>query len=135
MLIKKQNQALGEEQKQETLNKTKMLLAIKDDDFDELLSLLIDDTVNFVLGYCKIEILPTKLESLIPIIVVDRYRRSGYGQEQPERAIKSYTQGSVSKTYEDSTTNDRHFLNNYEKRLKPFVCRKGYVPSDFDSRE
>lgn len=44
-----------------------MLLGIKDDEQDSLLSFLIEDTVNMIMAYCHIDVLPRQLESLVPI--------------------------------------------------------------------
>ena len=45
-----------------------MLLGIKDDEQDSLLSFLIEDTVNMIMAYCHIDVLPRQLESLVPKI-------------------------------------------------------------------
>lgn len=51
----------------EQLGTLKMLLGIKDDEQDSLLSFLIEDTVNMIMAYCHIDVLPRQLESLVPI--------------------------------------------------------------------
>lgn len=117
------------------LETAKMLLGIEGDCRDNLLSFLIEDNINLILNYCRISDFPQELESLLPVMTADRYRRASYGQEKADKVVKSETQGSVSKSYEDSTANDSHFLNNYRERLKPFINRKGRVPSDFDEPE
>ena len=48
-----------------------MLLGIKDDEQDSLLSFLIEDTVNMIMAYCHIDVLPRQLESLVPKIAAD----------------------------------------------------------------
>lgn len=121
--------------KADALQKAKMLLGIEGGGRDNLLSFLIEDNINLILNYCRISEFPPELESLLPVMAADRYRRTSYGQEKADKVVKSETQGSVSKSYEDSTTNDGHFLNNYRERLKPFINRKGRVPSDFDEPE
>lgn len=56
-----------------------MLLGIKDDEQDGLLSFLIDDTINMIMSYCHIEVLPCQLESLVPKIAADMYRIKAMG--------------------------------------------------------
>ena len=114
--------------KANALETAKMLLGIEGDCRDNLLSFLIEDNINLILNYCRISDFPQELESLLPVMTADRYRRASYGQEKADKVVKSETQGSVSKSYEDSTANDSHFLNNYRERLKPFINRKGRVP-------
>ena len=121
--------------KANALETAKMLLGIEGDCRDNLLSFLIEDNINLILNYCRITDFPQELESLLPVMTADRYRRASYGQEIADKVVKSETQGSVSKSYEDSTANDSHFLNNYRERLKPFINRKWRVPSDFDEPE
>lgn len=110
---------------------TKLLLGIEGD--DKILTFLIEDTTNLVLGYCKIKEIPTQLESLIPVITADRYRISDYGKAQPDKILTSVSQGSRSESYASPDIYDNSFLKNYEARLKPFICKRGYVPSDFDT--
>ena len=96
-----------------------MLLGIKDDEQDNLLSFLIDDTVNMIMAYCHIDVLPRQLESLVPKIAADMYRAKGYGDSKSPEVVKSISEGD----------NDKIF-SNYYKRLDPFRKRKGRVPSD-----
>lgn len=56
-----------------------MLLGIKDDEQDSLLSFLIEDTVNMIMAYCHIDVLPRQLESLVPKIAADMYRIKAMG--------------------------------------------------------
>lgn len=117
--------------KDEALNTVKMLLGIEDNEQDSLLSFLIEDCVNLILGYCRIEILPRQLVSLVPTIAADAYRAKGYGQETAPEVVKSISEGENSVSYE-STTPNSNFLSNYFERLNPFRNRRGYVPSDFN---
>ena len=91
-----------------------MLLGIKDDEQDGLLSFLIDDTINMIMSYCHIEVLPRQLESLVPKIAADMYRIKGYGDSKSPEVVKSVSE----------------IFSNYYKRLDPFRKRKGRVPSD-----
>lgn len=117
--------------KNEALERLKMLLGINESEQDGLLSFLIDDTINLILGYCRISILPRQLESLVPTIAADMYRAKGYGQETAPEIVKSISEGENSVSYE-STTPNSNFLSNYFERLNPFRNRRGYVPSDFN---
>ena len=47
--------------KNEILDAVKLLLGIKDNDKDDVLMLLIEDTVNSVLAYCRIDVLPRQI--------------------------------------------------------------------------
>ena len=114
----------------EALGTLKILLGIKDDEQSGLLSFLIEDTVNMILGYCRLDILPRQLESLVPTIAADMYRRKVYGQTEAPQTIKSVTEDKRSVSFESNLTDTDEFLKEYEARLKPFVCRKGRVPSD-----
>ena len=105
-----------------------MLLGIKDDEQDSLLSFLIEDTVNMIMAYCHIDVLPRHLESLVPKIAADMYRAKGYGDSKSPEVVKSRSEGERSVTYAE-TDNDKIF-SNYYKRLDPFRKRKGRVPSD-----
>mgnify|MGYP000009092690 FL=1 len=112
----------------EQLGTLKMLLGIKDDEQDSLLSFLIEDTVNMIMAYCHIDVLPRQLESLVPKIAADMYRAKGYGDSKSPEVVKSISEGERSVTYAE-TDNDKIF-SNYYKRLDPFRKRKGRVPSD-----
>lgn len=108
-----------------------MLLGINESEQDSLLSFLIDDTVNMILGYCRIEVLPRQLESLVPVIAADMYRRKGYGTSEAPQQIQSITQDKRSVSFKSSSDTDtEEFLKEYEARLKPFRCRKGRLPSE-----
>lgn len=120
--------------KTEALETLKLLLGIKDNDTDKdvLLSFLIDDTVNLILGYCRIDTLPRQLESLVPVIAAEMYRRKGYGSAAMPDVIKSISEGERSVTYADNIS-ETDLLMNYYKRLNPFINRRGKVPSDVKS--
>lgn len=122
--------------KDEVLIKLKLLLGIADDSKDEILNFLIDDTINLVLGFCRICELPDALSSLVPVMCVDRYRMSQFGKTRADGILKSITQGSRSESYDNpAELFSDNFLNDYKLRLLPFVNRRGYVPSDLDKAE
>lgn len=115
--------------KNEALERLKMLLGINESEQDGLLSFLIDDTINLILGYCRISILPRQLESLVPTIAADMYRAKGYGQETAPEIVKSISEGERSVSYAE-TTPDNDFFANYHDRLKPYINRRGRIPSE-----
>lgn len=112
------------------LKTLKMLLGIKDNDSDELLSFLIEDAVNMILGYCHIDILPKQLESFVPMIAADVYRAKGYGKAAAPQIVATVTEDKRSFSLRDTNINATDILANYESRLKPFRNRRGKVPSD-----
>lgn len=120
-----------EELKAQALTTAKMLLGIKDSESDVLLSFLIDDAINLVLGYCRINTLPRQLESIVPSLAAEMYRRKGYGSVEMPETVKAISEGERSVTYADNIS-EEDLLTSYYERLNPFVNRKGRVPSDND---
>lgn len=120
---------MGKEKLNEALTRLKMLLGINGSEQDSLLSFLIEDTIDMILGYCRIEILPRQLESLLPMIAADAYRAKGYGQTDAPEVVKSISEGQRSVSYAE-TNPDGNFLSSYYDRLRPFINRRGYVPSE-----
>lgn len=114
----------------EALETLKMLLGIKDGEQDSLLSFLICDAINMILGRCQIEILPRQLESLVPVVAADMYRFKCYGKSDAPQTIKAITQDKRSISFESGIPDTEDFLAEYEARLKPFICRRGRVPSE-----
>ncbi len=55
----------------------KLLLGIKDNDKDGVLMLLIEDTVNSVLAYCRIDVLPRQI-----VFYSDAYGQEIYGKSK-----------------------------------------------------
>ena len=103
--------------KNEILDAVKLLLGIKDNDKDGVLMLLIEDTVNSVLTYCRIDVLPRQIVSFIPTLTVKRYTANQNGGVKSERKVE----------YSDDNYD---YLKEYAIRLKPFVSRKVKVPSE-----
>lgn len=114
----------------DNLTTLKRLLGIEDNKQDDLLSFLLADTENMVKGYCRIETVPAKLESLIPVIAADMYRTKGYGREQAPLIITAETEGSRSRSYARTADNSSDALMGYADRLAPFKSRKGRLPSE-----
>ena len=107
--------------KNEILDAVKLLLGIKDNDKDGVLMLVIEDTVNSVLAYCRIDVLPRQIVSFIPTLTVKRYTANQNG------GVKSVTEGERKVEYSDDNYD---YLKEYAIRLKPFVSRKVKVPSE-----
>lgn len=105
------------------LNAAKLLLEIDNNESDELLLYLIDDTISAVLAYCRIEVLPRQIAGFIPQIAARRYR------DTKNAGVKSITEGDRRVEY---TGGQENFLSEYKNRLAPFVSRKVWLPSDKD---
>lgn len=111
----------------EYLGAAKLLLGIKDDESDELLTLLINDTVDAVMSYCHIDVMPRQLEGFIPSMAAARYRENAAG------GIVSLTEGERRVEYGSGADGD--FMSSYKERLKPFMSRAAFVPSDLEGRK
>ena len=114
----------------EALDTLKMLLKKENDDEDILLKFLIDDAENMILGHCRIEKMPWKLKTLIPKLARDIYYLKGYDKAEMPKLVQSVSQGNRSVSYDNQNLSEKDLLKNYYDRLKPFVNRKGKVPSD-----
>lgn len=112
----------------DSLSTAKMLLGIKDNEQDDLLSFLIDDMENLINSYCHTAEVPTKLQSLVPQMAAEMYRRKGYGQTAAPQVIKSVTEDKRSVSFETSSasTDTDEFLKEYESRLRPYRCKRGF---------
>ena len=110
----------------EILENSKMLLGIDCDDFNEILLFLIRDTIEAVIAYCKIAIVPNQLYGLIAQIVAEIYRTRGYGRSDVSRGIKSITEGDRKVEFES----DVSCFERYVSRLEPFVNKSARLPSD-----
>lgn len=107
--------------KNEYLEAVKLILGIDNEDTDALLELLINDTINAVLSYCRIEVLPRQLEGLIPQIAAGQYQRG------VSDGVRTIAEGERRIEYSDG---DYDFLSAYYERLKPFISGKVYLPSE-----
>lgn len=110
----------------EILENTKMLLGIKDDTANSLLLFLIKDTINAVMSYCRIVIVPNQLYGLIAQIVAEVYRSRGYENPETSRQVKSITEGERRVEFESTVS----YFNSYLPRLEPFVNRSARLPSE-----
>lgn len=111
---------ITEDYRSQILADTKMLLGIDDDSKDDILEFIIDDTVNMVLAYCRIDILPRQLLGLI-----SQMAASVFGRLDINDGIASITEGDRRIEYRDAGVFDE-----YISRLKPFVNIKGTLPSE-----
>lgn len=107
--------------KTEILEAVKVLLRLNDSENDELILLLIDEVTDAVLSYCHLEVLPRQLAGFIPTLAADRFNFMYNG------GVKSVTEGERRVEYIDGNYD---FLAKYEMRLRPFVSRKAFLPSD-----
>lgn len=107
----------------------KLLLGIKDDSQKEILSFITDDAINAVLAHCKIKELTQNMLSLVSQIVFSAYRENGYGTQEVPEDVKSISEGDRSITIERRKDMDA-ILCDFEKRLKPFVNKRGKLPSE-----
>ena len=107
--------------KPEYLEAVKLLLEFNDEDNDGLLLLLIEDTINAVLSYCRIDVLPRQLEGL----AAAEYKRG------VSDGIRTISEGERRVEYSDSGS----ALSGYYERLKPFVSRAVCLPSEVESDE
>ena len=113
-----------EDKKTEFLYAAKLLLEIKDGDSDELLLFLIQETIDAVMSYCHIDVMPRQLEGFIPSMVAARYCGNAAG------GVRSVTEGERRVDYGDSSD----IMSAYKDRLKPFMSRAVWLPSDLEGR-
>lgn len=115
-----------EDMKTEILSAAKAFLEINSDESDELLMILIDEAINAVLSYCRLEVLPRQLVSFIPVIAARQFR------SDKNVGVKSVAEGERRVEYCDE---DYDFLSEYATRLRPFISRQIKLPSDLDMEE
>lgn len=117
---------ITEDYKAEMLADTKLLLGINDNSSDEILTYIIDDVVNMVLSYCRLEILPYQLQGLIPQMAV-----SVYNTRQNIAGVSAITEGDRKIEYRSAAK----VISDYYSRLKPFVNCRAKLPSEVQSDE
>ena len=113
----------------EIMNNAKLLLGIKDNSQDNILQFITNDAINAVLAHCKIKELTQNMYSLVSQIVFLAYRENGYGTVEAPEDVKSISEGDRSITVERRKDMDT-ILCDFEKRLKPFVNKRGKLPSE-----
>ena len=109
--------------KTEAIAVVKLLLGLRDNNSDAVIGLIIDEVTDAVLSYCHIKVMPRQLEGFIPFIAARRFNENAAG------GIKSITEGDRRIEYGDTKTD---YLSEYAERLRPFVSRAAFVPSDLD---
>ncbi len=108
------------------LRDTKTLLGIDDYSKDEILSIIVDDCVNAVLAYCRIDVLPNQLTGLVAQISAKKYRTEYLSGEAG--VVSSVTEGD--RRIDFSVPEQNGITEDYAERLKPFMNIKGKVPSE-----
>ncbi len=64
------------------------------------------------------------------MIAADVYRAKGYGSEAAPKIEKSVTEGNRSVSFDSSGLSELEILDKFHSRLKPYINRRGKVPSD-----
>ena len=111
--------------KTEMLTEMKRLAGVNDTSLDEVFSFIIEDTVNNVLAYCRLEVLPYQLCGLIPQMALSTYRtlvKSG--------GIAAITEGDRRIEYHIGDV-----LSDYRERLSAFINRRARLPSEVETNE
>lgn len=104
------------------LGKVKLLLGLKDDPKDDdLLSYLLETTVEKILAYCHRTQLPTELENVAVEITTKRYR-SQQADVNQDKAVKSVTVGGIRTEFADSKAGGGidQFIDSYRQQLNRF---------------
>lgn len=115
---------------QEILENTKMLLKISDSENDALLEFLIKDTLDAVMEYCRIDIIPRQLYGLIAQMSADSFRLQACNAGGNE--VKSITEGERRVEFKDGKSAGEVFAN-YAARLKPFMNKSARLISDTEA--
>lgn len=118
----------------EILENAKMLLGVsaaedtgESETTDATLAFLITDTIDAVMKYCRIEVLPRQLYGLIAQIVCELYRSRGYGESGA--AVKSVTEGDRSVEFEGVS----EVFSEFASRLEPFINKSARLPSQLEA--
>lgn len=111
------------------IKNAKLLLGIKDNSQDDILLFVTNDAINAVLAHCRIKELAENMYSLVSQIVYAAYRENGYGSTETPEDVKSISEGDRSITIERRKDMDA-ILCDFEKRLKPFINKRGKLPSE-----
>ena len=105
---------------EEILNNAKMLADVTDEKADGRLTFYINDIIEAIIAYCRIEFLPKQLYGLVAQIAAKMYAGG-------DSNIKSMTEGERRVEFELSAPS---VIGDYYDRLKPFVNVAGRVPSE-----
>lgn len=78
------------------LNKLKLALQIKDDQYDDLLQLYLDDACDFLKLRLSLDSVPKELQAIVRSVAVKKFNRLG------QEGMKSYSQAGESLTFDSS---------------------------------
>lgn len=118
------------EYKKQILRDTKILLKKEDSSEDNILNLIIDNCINYVLSYCRLELLPYQLAGFVTNMVVRRYKEMYLADDGGGGVVTSITEGDRRIDFSVPTGTAEDFKEN----LKPFVNRRGRLASEVTSR-
>lgn len=113
--------------REEILRDTKMLLKNIDAKDEEIL-FAIDECINAVMAYCNLEILPYQLLGLIARMAAKLYRFEFMKDDGAGASVASLTEGD--RKIDFSVGPARDLVEDYSERLRPFVNRRGRLPSE-----
>lgn len=114
---------MTESEREQMLSAVKLILGIEDNKKDKLLAFIAEDTVNLVLAYCRIEILPIQLHGAVAQMCAGAYKR--ISKENID--ITAIAQGDRKLEF---FVPAEDMLSDFRERLKPFVNRRGRLPSE-----
>ncbi len=106
----------------ERLRKAKILLGIKDNSKNELLSFIFESVEQKILNYCNREDFPKELEFILIEIVCDQYKQS----DTDGGKVASVKRGDTQITYQQSNFNaltgsgGADFIKNYKTQLNRY---------------
>lgn len=108
----------------EILENTRMLLEAADGEKDAIIEFYIKDTIDAVLKYCRIDVIPRQLYGLIAQIAADMCVLHENGG-----TVKSVTEGERRVEFESGERSNSVF-EGYARRFEPFVNKSARLPSD-----
>lgn len=109
------------------LDQLKLLLGIAGEEQDAVLAFVLDSVTDLVLGYCHLDEIPPRLESVTVRMAADQFRSEGYGQTAAPQAAQSVTRGDVTVSYGSNasaaaeiTSAGKSLLDDYRAQLNAF---------------
>lgn len=108
------------------LDQLKLLLGIAGEEQDAVLAFVLDSVTDLVLGYCHLDEIPPRLESVIVRMAADQVRSEGYGQTAAPQAAQSVTRGDVTVNYGNNSNTaeitgaGKSILDDYRAQLNAF---------------
>lgn len=95
------------------LEKLKLMLGIEDEQTDEILLLMIEDTITAILNYCHIKTLPIQLEYIVRELIVSTFKL------EAGDSIASIKRGDTQITY-TNTINPNSFTDKHKSAMNSF---------------